>query len=578
MMIVDNKQIGFIYKNNKSIDKIFKEGEVVFEKGFLREKTSTTLPITFGGVGKDLRDYKIYGNTYQNSTSGKNLLNYIDTFFPSGGGLTNVINEDGSITTTGVPTSNYTPLMAQYNIIDELEDGQVYTISSETQNQYVYVQVNARKIAGGTDYIYNSNSRTAKFTVDKSKYNKYDVKIQTGTMSAWGSSSKTITNKYMLEKGNSGTTFEPYTNGASPNPDYPQEIVSCGGLITDSQDENYGKYKIPVNVRSDNLFDINWYFNNCVTHNCSKELIGNSIKISFTAGADAYIGEARNSSVGTTTATQNIAIGVENNTQYTFIASSLPRCYITYMDKNYDILNSSYIRFDSSYTKSSYTFTTPENCKYVAFRMGIQDSEYTEWTFSDIQLVEGSTVPDKYIPYYNETTNIYLDEPLRKIGDYTDYIDFKNGKIVRNVGNKLIDGSLYWVTSQFASGKRIYTLATTNIDSNIKPVNENTDKALIIADKYKTESVEDILTVTKQYAIGLSKTNYLSIQNQAYTRSADLIQSLTDEPVELNYALLTATEESITLPSIPTINGNNTLNIETELTPSQVYIKYKSNT
>lgn len=31
------------------------------------------------------------------------------------------------------------------------------------------------------------------------------------------------------------------------------------------------------------------------------------------------------------------------------------------------------------------------------------------------------------------TTNIYLDEPLRKIGDYADYVDFAGKKVVRNV-------------------------------------------------------------------------------------------------------------------------------------------------
>lgn len=34
----------------------------------------------------------------------------------------------------------------------------------------------------------------------------------------------------------------------------------------------------------------------------------------------------------------------------------------------------------------------------------------------------------------SKTTNIYLDEPLRKIGDSADYIDFKTGKVKRYVG------------------------------------------------------------------------------------------------------------------------------------------------
>lgn len=31
-------------------------------------------------------------------------------------------------------------------------------------------------------------------------------------------------------------------------------------------------------------------------------------------------------------------------------------------------------------------------------------------------------------------TNVYLDEPLRKLGDYSDYIDFKNQRVARRVG------------------------------------------------------------------------------------------------------------------------------------------------
>ena len=37
----------------------------------------------------------------------------------------------------------------------------------------------------------------------------------------------------------------------------------------------------------------------------------------------------------------------------------------------------------------------------------------------------------------NTVTKIYLDEPLRKIGDYADYIDFKNQKVIRKV--KVVD-------------------------------------------------------------------------------------------------------------------------------------------
>ncbi|MCQ2581131.1 MAG: hypothetical protein MJ164_03080 [Alphaproteobacteria bacterium] len=42
------------------------------------------------------------------------------------------------------------------------------------------------------------------------------------------------------------------------------------------------------------------------------------------------------------------------------------------------------------------------------------------------------------------TTPIYLNAPLRKVGDYADVLDYKNGTITRNVGVKVLDGTENW--------------------------------------------------------------------------------------------------------------------------------------
>lgn len=62
----------------------------------------------------------------------------------------------------------------------------------------------------------------------------------------------------------------------------------------------------------------------------------------------------------------------------------------------------------------------------------------------NIQIEESSTVTEYESPGYripvkvnDNVTNIYLNEPLRKVGDYEDYIDFENQKVVRNV--KVVD-------------------------------------------------------------------------------------------------------------------------------------------
>ena len=86
--------------------------------------------------------------------------------------------------------------------------------------------------------------------------------------------------------------------------------------------------------------------------------------------------------------------------------------------------------------------------KYMLYGNSVQDGTPTPNSPVDIQSV-GDLVTDKYdIPItvspLGETAHIYLDEPLRSIGDYSDYIDFKNKKVVRNIQKIIFDGTENW--------------------------------------------------------------------------------------------------------------------------------------
>ena len=181
----------------------------------------------------------------QATTTGKNLLDYITNLISSGNGLTSVINEDGSITTTGKPTSNYSTIIKTIDITDILEDKSTYTISQSIPAN-LFVQINIRKLDGTLKYV-NSNKGSSSFIVDKSIYSSYTLVIQTASMKTWGDSSLTITNKYMLCKGTdtSDTSFEPYTGGfPQPNPDFPSQVHSVSG---DNEITVCGKNLSPVN-------------------------------------------------------------------------------------------------------------------------------------------------------------------------------------------------------------------------------------------------------------------------------------------------------------------------------------------
>lgn len=184
---------------------------------------------------KQLIKFSKEGKTEQKSYTGKNILDYISNLKASSDGLTSVINDDGSITTSGKPSSNYRTILKSINIIDFLEDGETYTFSQSKASDKLYMQMNAKKKDGTYSYYSLNDSTKSKqeIIVNKSIYETYTLNIQTGLTSDWGDSSLTITNKYMLCKGTdtANTSFEPYVGGqASPNPDYPQEIKNIKGV------------------------------------------------------------------------------------------------------------------------------------------------------------------------------------------------------------------------------------------------------------------------------------------------------------------------------------------------------------
>ena len=191
----------------------------------------------------------VNGNKYQETTTGINLFDYITPLIASGSGLTNTLNEDGSITTVGIPTANYSKVCSNVDFIDRLEDGETYTILQGTkQTSLLYMQIAARKKDGTYTYLNNSLDGKLTFKVNKTTYKRYLISVQTGTTASWGSSSRTITNTYMLYKGTDDKDFEPYTGGKpSPSTDYQQEIETVGDNVNIIDVNNFTQALLNVN-------------------------------------------------------------------------------------------------------------------------------------------------------------------------------------------------------------------------------------------------------------------------------------------------------------------------------------------
>ena len=208
---------------------------------------------------------------------------------------------------------------------------------------------------------------------------------------------------------------------------------------------------------------------------------------------------------------------------------------------------------------------------------------------SNFQIVEGD-VEKEFEPYgyripvkvSNGTeeikTNIYLKEPLRKFGDYVDYIDFKNKKVVRRIGNDFIT----FVNSK-SSLSGSYTIFLTPINNKTYIENSgntvNYTKGFAVSNKF--------LQNKKVYYDLLSNGGYIQTYktsggidclaysfNDSSITTIEQAQEKIGDGFDVNYILATPTEEDIELPKIPTLKGTTIIEVDTKIQPSNMEVTY----
>lgn len=189
--------------------------------------------------------------------------------------------------------------------------------------------------------------------------------------------------------------------------------------------------------------------------------------------------------------------------------------------------------------------------------------------FKDFQIERGNT-KTKYEPYVEPTiTDIYIKEPLRRITDYADYIDFKNGLVIRRIGYREFNGTETWTYEQLTYGNNFYTYINDSLRDTNTPVLSN---------------------MLQYYALGELKPDYackisgysgnLNVRYQDFTNVTDLKTKLAEfydvgEPMNVCYVLETETPEEVDLPNILLNKGTNIIEVDTDILPSNMEITYK---
>lgn len=315
-----------------------------------------------------------------------------------------------------------------------------------------------------------------------------------------------------------------------PTPESPVEVLTVG-----EYDEATGKYKVPVEVRGKNLL------------NPANMQTG---AINFTLGIPLNINTDY-------PASRCFIFDVEPNIEYTFsltntIDTAVYR--IVEVDGNNTKINIPLGQDTVSgvNTVVTGTFTTTSNTKKLCVQTRIENIDTT-------QLELGSEATG-YEPYREPTTtSIYLSKPLCQ-GDYI-FKDKAGGKVYRKYG--VVDlGTLGW---RYSPNKYFAT-------AQIIPPEEN----LFVSHYKNVGYVKDTdIESYGDYTISIAyNKSFLRIVDSRFSDVETFKNAVSG--VMLYYPLATPIEETIELPDIPTIKGENIIDVNTTIKPERISLIYKT--
>ena len=524
---------------------------------YATDNYETTEGTTFTLNNQKIKNYLIYGNSTQDTRSGKNLFDYSylnSTYSINGLKMTStddVITINGTLNKQGnLVLSNDFPnkfdTSKTYTLKIHVIGGNAvigegtgitfaFALFNSTNTKFVRTDVSSTSLDNIAPVTFSGSTFEGDENLHllfqnwrlESTYNNYQVKIQ-------------------IEEGSMATEYEEY--GAMPSPEFPSEIKNTGDLLTKDNCASYGsdacdnigKYVVQVKATGKNLFDKSKYLK---TEDYNKTI--KSYKV-------AEIKLKPNTTYKVSVKRYNGFTGKDNG--YLLINSM----------EQVNGLNWSSIAHSSApdHSEVNYIYTTSESgLLYIGYVISNQTNLDNIWKNTDVQIEEGTSATT-YEPYREATTNIYLDEPLRKVGDYADYIDYNNKKIVRNVKERVYTGKESWLAD---NGDASYAFDST------EPYIKNSKGLLFSNIAFYTETKDDSKFSFKSSGAGYIEFNAFGKGYTSTTWKQYLANKYNSgSPVKVQYDIATPEEQTIDLPSIELLDGYNTLSINTEASPSNV--------
>lgn len=337
---------------------------------------------------------------------------------------------------------------------------------------------------------------------------------------------------------------------------------SVGDLVTEG--EHTGEYSVSVTISS-NLFD------GTLIH---RSVIGNSVSSDDPNRRSVVIDISSFANGDKITFSRETGVG-----------SVFQMYQVNSPLKGGELLNSNIFSGDSGTLLATITLDNIANYHYLMIFLNGATQPITdeELLASKIMINVGDTALP-YEPYHEPiTTNIYLPEPLRKIGDEAEYIDFREQKQYR-VRENLFDKSHFTQTKLVPNNNILYEDPYTI--SIILSCTPNTKYTIskIVTNRFRILGCTDYPDVGVQSRLIASGNDNSSLtfttgNNDNYLLVMIFYQRQADEPTvddvknSLIYELYIYTKPDISLPAIPTIDGTNIITVDTETQPRKIYIQ-----
>lgn len=447
-----------------------------------------------------IMDMMLYGKSEQKRYSGKNLLNAtLQTTTQNG--VTCTANGDGTYTINGTATS------------DTLFHIGYFIFEKDTKYKIVGCpQGGSLNTLYRLDGSLNANSDTGNGIVYSGDGNKRNARIVVFN----GATVDNLLFKPMITTDLTATydDFEPYTGGIpSPNPDYPQEIKSVANPT--------------VKVCGKNLF---------------KATLGNVTANGITCTANSDGTYILNGTCTVSTALSKIGIFDHILNEPLYLTGVPSGCGSYLALARYD--GNNILVTDGKNTKIDAGIHT----KHIEFWI-TKGTTLNNVIFKPMLTTDLTATYDDFEPYHEQTVTLPYTLnaiPVSSGGNVTidgqqyiaDYVDVERGKLVRMVGECVVDGTEKW------RSENSYMIADI---SNFNRVDNNNYMTYILCDKYRTS----VNTTYDNVIFARKGGDGIVIKDTSHQSAVeDWKKYLNNNPCIVHHLLITPTETDLTKEEI----------------------------